>query len=45
MNKNLSKLYEEKVFKKIIFLEKRGIMKKLYTLDKNVYKSGDEILS
>ena len=44
LNNNLSKLYEEKIFKKIIFLEKRGIIKKVYTLDKNMYISDDENL-
>ena len=44
LNNNLSKLYEEKIFKKIIFLEKRGIIKKVYTLDKNMYISDDEKL-
>lgn len=43
-NETLNKLYEEKIFKKIIFLEKRGKIKKIYSLDKNMYKSVDEIL-
>lgn len=43
-NESLNKLYEEKIFKKIIFLEKRGKLGKVFTLDKNMYKSVDEIL-
>lgn len=43
-NDALNKLYEEKLFKKIIFLEKRGKISKVYTLDKNMYKSVNEIL-
>ena len=42
LNKNLNELYEEKIFKKIIFLEKKGIIKKVYTLDKNIYICDDE---
>ncbi len=42
LNTHLNKLYEEKIFNKIIFLEKRGIIKKVYTLDKNMYISDDE---
>lgn len=43
-NKTLNKLYEEKLFKKIIFLENRGKMEKVYSLDKNMYKYANEIL-
>lgn len=43
-NETLNKLYEEKLFKKIIFLEKRGKIGKVYSLDKNMYKSVNEIL-
>ena len=43
-NKTLNKLYEEKLFKKIIFLENRGKIEKIYTLDKNMYKNANEIL-
>ena len=45
LNNVLNKLYEERIFKKIIFLEKMGTVQKIYTLDKNMYKSGDENLS
>lgn len=44
LNATLKKLYEEKIFKKIIFLEKKGIVQNVYTLDKNMYKKGDENL-
>lgn len=44
LNETLRKLYEEKIFNKIIFLEKRGMIGNIYTLDKNVYKSVDENL-
>lgn len=44
LNNNLNKLYEQKLFKKIVFLEKKGKIRKIYTLDKNMYKCGDEIL-
>lgn len=43
-NKTLNKLYEEKLFKKIIFLENRGKMEKVFSLDKNMYKCANEIL-
>lgn len=42
LNENLNKLYEQKVFNKLIFLEKMGKVKNIYTLDKNMYKSVDE---
>ena len=32
------------MFKKLIFLEKMGKIKNIYTLDKNMYKSVDEML-
>lgn len=44
LNENLDKLYEQRVFNKLIFLEKMGKVKNIYTLDKNMYKSVDEIL-
>ena len=44
LNNSLNKLYEEKIFNKIIFLEKRGIIKNVYTLDKNMYISDDQNL-
>ena len=40
-NENLNKLYEEKLFKRIIFLENRGKMGKVYYLDRNMYKTVD----
>ena len=40
-NETLNKLYEEKLFKRIIFLENRGKMGKVYYLDKNMYKTVD----
>lgn len=43
-NETLNKLYEEKLLKRIIFLENRGKMGKVYYLDKNMYKSVDGIL-
>lgn len=44
LNKNLEKLYEQRLFKKLIFLEKRGTIKSIYTLDNNLYKTADEML-
>ncbi len=44
LNNSLNKLYEEKIFNKIIFLEKRGIIKNIYTLDKNMYVSDNQNL-
>ena len=44
LNNNLNKLYEERVFNKIIFLEKKGIIKKICKLDNNIYISDDENL-
>ncbi len=44
LNTNLGRLYEEKIFNKIIFLEKKGIMKDVYTLENNMYKLEDEKL-
>ena len=43
-NESLNSLYEEKLFKRIIFLENRGKIGKVYYLDKNMYKSVDGIL-
>lgn len=45
MNENLNKLYEQKLFTRLIFLEKRGKIKNMYILDKNMYKSVDEMLA
>lgn len=44
-NETLKKLYDEKVFNKLIFLEKEGKVKNVYTLDHNLYKLEDEIIS
>ena len=44
LNNSLNKLYEEKIFNKIIFLEKRGIIKNIYTLDKDMYVSDNQNL-
>lgn len=44
LNKNLEKLYEQKIFKKLIFLEKQGRVKNIYTLTNNLYKTDDEIM-
>ena len=43
LNKNLAKLYEQRIFKKLIFLEKKGRIKNIYTLVDNMYKCDDEI--
>ena len=40
-NSTLNKLYEEKLFKRIIFLENRGKIGKVYYLDRNMYKTVD----
>ena len=40
-NSTLNKLYEAKLFKRIIFLENRGKMGKVYYLDRNMYKTVD----
>ena len=40
-NETLNKLYEEKLFKRIIFLENRGKIAKVYYLDRNMYKTVD----
>lgn len=40
-NETLNKLYEEKLFKRIIFLENRGKMGKVYYLERNMYKTVD----
>lgn len=45
LNENLHKLYDEKVFKRIIFLEKMGKVRDIYILDNNMYKLDDENLS
>ncbi len=44
LNKNLEKIYEQKLFKKLIFLEKRGKVRNIYTLKNNLYECDDEIL-
>lgn len=41
LNETLRKLYEEKIFNKIIFLEKMGKISNIYTLDKDMYKLVD----
>ena len=43
-NQSLNKLYEQKLFKKLIFLEKMGKVKNIYTLDNNLYKSVDGMM-
>lgn len=45
LNENLNKLYEQKLFTRLIFLEKMGKVKNIYLLDKNMYKSVDEMLA
>ena len=42
LNQYLHELFDEKVFNKIVFLEKRGIIKKVYTLKDNIYICDDE---
>ena len=42
MNDSLNKIIDEKIFNKIILLEKIGKIKKIYTLENNLYKSDDE---
>lgn len=44
-NENLNKIYEQKLFNKIIFLEKMGKMGKVYKLDKNMNYLIDEKIS
>lgn len=44
-NINLKKLYDEKIFKKLIFLEREGKVKNIYTLEDNLYKLEDENIS
>lgn len=45
LNENMNKLYEEKLFERLVFLEKLGKIKNIYTLDNNMYKLEDENLS
>ena len=45
MNENLNRLYEQKLFTRLIFLERKGKIKNMYILDKNMYKSVDEMLA
>ena len=40
-NETLNKLYDEKLFKRIIFLKNRGKVSKVYYLDRNMYKTVD----
>ncbi len=40
-NEALNKLYDEKLFKRIIFLKNRGKVSKVYYLDRNMYKTVD----
>ena len=42
---NLKKLYDEKIFKKLIFLEREGKVKNIYTVEDNLYKLEDENIS
>ncbi len=44
-NINLNNLIQNKIFKKLIFLEKEGKVKKVYTLSENMYKLEDEMIS
>lgn len=45
LNENLNKLYEQKLFNKIVFLEKRGKIRNVYSLEDNLYKLVDENFS
>ena len=45
LNENLNKLYEQKLFNKIVFLEKRGKIRNIYSLEHNLYKLVDENFS
>ena len=45
LNENLNKLYEQKLFNKIVFLEKRGKIRNIYSLEDNLYKMVDENFS
>lgn len=45
LNENLNKLYEQKLFNKIVFLEKRGKIRNIYSLEDNLYKLVDENFS
>ncbi len=44
-NENLKQLYEQKLFSKIIFLEKMGKIRNIYSLEDNLYKMVDENFS
>lgn len=45
LNENLNKIYEQKVFSRIIFLEKMGKIRDVYKLENNLYKLVDENFS
>ena len=45
LNENLNKLYEQKLFNKIVFLEKKGKIRNVYSLEDNLYKLVDENFS
>lgn len=45
LNENLNKLYEEKIFKMLIFLERMGKIRDVYILENNMYKLDDGNLS
>ncbi len=42
LNQYLKELFDEKIFNKIFFLEKKGIIKQIYTLKNNIYICDDE---
>lgn len=44
-NENLKELYEQKLFNKIVFLEKMGKIRNIYSLEDNLYKMVDENFS
>ena len=45
LNENLNKIYEQKVFSRIIFFEKMGKIRDVYKLENNLYKLVDENFS
>ena len=44
LNENLNKLYNQKIMKRLIFIQKMGKIKKVYDLCQNMYKIVDENL-
>ena len=44
-NENLKKLYEQRLFERLIFLEKMGKVKEIYELKDNKYKLVNDLLS